>query len=92
MTERFEPASKRELYNVALQVQTKQQNEGWADFAKELQRLTEKYFPELDAKSLEQLVFTHYLSRLTNSQVAFAVKQQRPKNRTCHPGSANCCR
>ena len=33
----------------------------------------------MDAKSLEQLALTHYLSRLTNPQVAFAVKQQCPK-------------
>ena len=79
LTERFEPASKRELYNAELQVRTKRQNEGWADFAEELRRLTEKSFPELDAKSLEQMALSHYLSRLTNPQVAFAVRQQRPK-------------
>ena len=79
LTERFEPASKRELYNAELQVRTKRQNEGWADFAEELRRLTEKSFPELDAKSLEQMALSHYLSRLTNPRVAFAVRQQRPK-------------
>ena len=79
LTERFEPASKQELYNAEPQVRAKRQNEGWADFAEELQRLTEKSFPELDAKNLEQIALTHYLSRLTNPQVTFAVKQQRPK-------------
>lgn len=79
LTERFEPASKRELYNAELQVRTKRKNEGWADFAEELRCLTEKAFPEMDAKSVEQMALTHYLSRLTNPQVAFAVKQQRPK-------------
>jgi len=79
LTERFEPASKRELYNAELQVRTKRQNEGWADFAEELRRLTEKAFPELDAKSVEQMALSHYLSHLSNPQVAFAVKQQRPK-------------
>ena len=49
------------------------------DFAEELRRLTEKAFPELDPKSLEQMALTHYLSRLTKPQVAFAVKQQHPK-------------
>ena len=79
LTERFEPPSKRELYNAELQIRTKRQNEGWADFAEELRRLTEKSFPELDPKSLEQMALSHFLSRLTNPQVAFAVRQQRPK-------------
>ena len=39
----------------------------------------EKAFPELDAKSVEQMALSHYLSQLSNPQVAFAVKQQRPK-------------
>ena len=77
--ERFKPASKRELYNTELQVQNKRQDEGWADFAEKLRRLTEKAFPELDAKSLEQMALSHYLNRLTKLQVAFAVKQQHPK-------------
>ena len=79
LTERFEPPSKRELYNAELQIRTKRQNEGWVDFAEELRRLTEKSFPELDPKSLEQMALSHFLSRLTNPQVAFAVRQQRPK-------------
>ena len=68
LIERFEPASKRELYNAELQVRAKRQNEGWADFAEELRCLTEKAFPELDAKSVEQMVLSHYLSRLSNPQ------------------------
>ena len=79
LTQRFEPPSKKELYNAELQVRTKRPNEGWADFAEELRRLTEKAFPELDAKGVEQMALTHYLGRLSNPQVAFAVKQQRPK-------------
>ena len=79
LKERFEPASKRELYNAELQVRTRKPNEGWADFAEELRRLTEKAFPDLDGRSQEQLTLTHYLNRLNNPQVAFAVKQQKPK-------------
>lgn len=60
LTERFEPASKWGLYNTELQAQTKQQNEGWADFAEELQCLTENSFSELDAKSLEQMALNYY--------------------------------
>ncbi len=69
LTERFEAASKRELYNA--ENQTAERRVG--RFAEELRRLTEKSFPELDAKSLEQMALSHYLSRLTNPQVEFAV-------------------
>ena len=78
LTDRFEPASKWELYNAELQIRNKRQDKGWADFAEELRHLTKKAFPELDAKSLEQMALTHYLSRLTKLQVAFAVKHQHP--------------
>ena len=33
LTERFEPASKREFYNAELQIRAKKHSEGWADFA-----------------------------------------------------------
>ena len=79
LTERFKPANKRELYNAELQVQARKPNEGWADFAEDLQRLTEKAFPDLDGQSQEQLTLTHYLNRLNNPQVASAVKQQKPR-------------
>ena len=79
LTERFESASKRELYNAELQLRVRKPNEGWADFAEDLRRLTEKAFPDLDRRSQEQLTLTHYLSRLSNPQIAFAVKQQKPK-------------
>ena len=79
LTEWFEPASKRELYNAELQVRTKKHSEGWADFAEELRRLVDKAFPDLEAKAREQLALSHYLSRLHHPQVGFAVKQQHPK-------------
>ena len=60
-------------------MRTKRQNEGWADFAEELRRLTEKAFPELDAKSVEQMASSHYLGHLNNPQLVLAVKQQHPK-------------
>ena len=48
-------------------------------FFRELRCLTEKAFPELDAKGMEQMALTHYLGHLSNQQVAFVVKHQRPK-------------
>ena len=81
LTQRFEPASKRELYNAyaELQVRAKKQSEGWADFAEELRRLVDKAYPDLETNAREQLALSHYLSRLHNPQVGFAVKQQRPR-------------
>ena len=51
LMERFKPASKHELYNAVLQVRTRKPNEGWADFAEDLRRLTEKAFLHLDGRS-----------------------------------------
>ena len=79
LMEQFEPASKRELYNAELQIRAKKHSEGWADFAEELRQLVNKAFPDLEANAHEQLALSHYLSRLHNPQVGFAVKQQRPK-------------
>ena len=78
LTQRFEPASKRELYNAELQVRAKKHSEEWADFAEDLRRLVDKAYPNLQANAREQLALSHYLSRLHNPQVGFAVKQQRP--------------
>ena len=79
LTQRFEPASKRELYNAELQVRAKKHGEGWADFAEDLRRLVDKAYPDLEANAREQLALSQYLSRLHNPQVGFAVKQQRPR-------------
>ena len=79
LTQRFESASKRELYNVELQVRAKKHSERWADFAEDLRRLVDKAYPDLEANAREQLALSHYLSRLHNPQVGFAVKQQRPR-------------
>ena len=84
LTQQFEPASKRELYNAELQVRAKKHSEGWADFAEELCRLVDKAYPDLEANAREQLALSHYLSRLHNPQVGFAVKQQRPRSRAYH--------
>ena len=62
LTERFEPASKRELYNADLKVRTKKHSEGWANFTEELHYLVDKAFPDLEADDREQLALRHYLS------------------------------
>ena len=58
----------------------KKPEEGWADFAQDLQILVEKAFPNLQAEAREQMVMKHYLSQTDNAQLAFSVKQQKPSN------------
>lgn len=57
-------------------MRAKKYSEGWADFAEELCRLVDKGCSDLEANACEELALSHYLSRLHNPQVGFAVKQQ----------------
>ena len=52
LLERFEPASKRELYVAEFQVRRKKKTESWADFADDLMSLADKATPN-------QLVVSH---------------------------------
>ena len=79
LRERFEPACKKELYLAEFQTRGKQKNETWAAFAEDLKTLTAKAFPTLQDDAREQLALTHYLGQLDNPQIAFNVKQKRPK-------------
>jgi len=79
LKERFEPTSKQELYRAELQTRRKSKTEGWADYAEALKRLTDKAFPDLQAAAKEQLGLMQYLDQLHTPQVAFSVKQKRPK-------------
>ena len=79
LEERFEPASKRELYIAELRVRQKRPSEAWADYAEDLRTLTDKAYPDLEDDAREQIALTQYLSQLSTPQVAFSVKQQRPQ-------------
>ena len=79
LRERFEPACKKELYLAEFQIRVKQKNETWAAFAEDLKTLTAKAIPTLQDDAREQLALTHYLGQLDNPQIAFNVKQKRPK-------------
>ena len=79
LRKRYEPESKRELYSAELQSRKKLRTEGWAEFVEDLKTLTERAYPDLQDEAKEQIALTHYLAQLTNSQVAFNVKQSRPK-------------
>ena len=79
LKERFEPESKKELYLAELQTRTKKRTEDWAAFGEDLKLLAEKAYPDLTDDAREQLALNQYLARLDNPQVAFAVKQGKPK-------------
>ncbi len=78
LKERFEPASKKELYMAELQTRTKQPNERWPDLAEDLRTLADKAYPDLEDAAREQIALTSYLGQLSKPQVAFSVKQQKP--------------
>lgn len=79
LRERFEPASKKELYLAEFQTRSKRANEGWAAFAEDLKVLADKAFPQLQNDAKEQLALNHYLGQLTDHQIAFNVRQKRPR-------------
>ena len=79
MRERFEPASKKELYQSEFHVRRKCRTEEWAVFVEDLKILADRAFPDLQEEAKEHLALTHYLGQQENPQVAFGVKQRRPK-------------
>eukprot|EP00731_Ephydatia_muelleri_P032784 Em0024g328a len=76
---RFDPDSKRTLKVVELQYRKKEKGEDWASFGDALRLLADSAYPELKEKARECLALNQFLSQLNNPQVAFGVKQKRPK-------------
>ena len=79
LKERFDPSSKRELYLTELMGRKKLRSEDWATFAEDLKQLVERMYPDLQEDAREQLALTHYLGQQENQQLAFSMKQRRPK-------------
>ena len=79
LEERFEPASRKELYRAELQSRRKQKGEDWATYGEELTRLAEKAYPALPSEAQQRLALNQYLVQLENAQVAFGVKQRGPE-------------
>ena len=48
--------------------------------AEDLKLLTEKAFPELQPEVREQLALSHYFGQIDSTQIAFSVKQRKPKS------------
>ena len=76
--ERFDPSSKQELY-LEIMRRKKLRSEDWPIFAEDLKQLVERAYPDLQEDPREQLAITHYLGQLEHQQLAFSVKQKRPK-------------
>ena len=79
LRERFEPKSRQSRYEAEFQTRRKRKSEGWADFAEDLKLLADKAFPHLQEAARTQLAINSYLQQLDHPQVAFGVKQKRPK-------------
>ena len=78
LKERFEPASRKELYRAELASRKKKRSEDWAAYGEELTRLAEKAYPDLPVEAQERLALNQYLTQLENPQVYFGVKQKTP--------------
>ena len=79
LRKRFEPDSKRELYAAEFHSRKCCQTESWGDLADDLRILADRAFPELQDEAHEKLSLDRYLNQIKNSQIAFNVRQQRPK-------------
>ena len=76
---RFEPESKRERYLDELNSRRRKRTEDWADFGQDVKCLADKAYPDLEEAARQQLALQHYLGQIENPQIAFGVKQRRPK-------------
>ena len=82
LKERFEPKSRMTRYQAEFETRRKRRTEGWADLAEDLRSLADRAFPDLQADARECLALQTYLQQLDQPQVAFAVKQTRPRRWT----------
>jgi len=79
LRERFEPESHKDLYFAEFQTRCKSKKESWPEFGEDLRVLVDKVYPGLDDEACQQLALQKYLSQLDNEQVAFSVKQGKPR-------------
>jgi len=77
---RFKPESRRDLYLAEFQTRRKGKTETWPEFGEDLMTLVDKAYPSLDYAARQQQALQRYLSQLKNEQVAFNVKQRKPKS------------
>lgn len=75
LTTRFEPPGKQELYLAEFSTRFWRPSKKWANYDEDLQRLSSKAYPELDANAMEQIALTRFV---WDSQISFALKQKIP--------------
>ena len=79
LQERFEPESRKDLYRAEFQTRCKEKTEGWPEFGEDLRVLVDRAYLSLEDEARQQLALQRYLSQLDNEQVAFSVKQGKPR-------------
>ena len=67
------------MYLAEFQISCKKHTETWTDYGEDLRIPVDKAYPTLDNDAGQQLVLQRYLSQLQDEQVAFGVKQRKPK-------------
>ena len=80
LKKRFEPESRKEYYIAELRTRRRRKGEDWATFGEELKLTAERAYPDLGADAREQIALTQYLSAIINPQLAFSVRQSKPKS------------
>lgn len=78
LKKRFEPECRKEVYMAEFQRRKKQRTEDWASFGEDLRTLVEKAYPSLQTEAQELLALNHFLSEITDPQLAFGVRQRTP--------------
>ena len=79
LTQRFELECKRGLYAAEFYARLKHPSEDWATFGEEIKALVDKAFPDLDDAARDRLAVAHFLTQLNDPQLAFSVRQAKPK-------------
>lgn len=68
-----------QLYMASLNSRARKCGEDWAVFGEDLKLLADKAYPDLQEEAREQFALNQFLAQLENPQVAFSVKQAKPK-------------
>ncbi|XP_011406901.1 PREDICTED: uncharacterized protein K02A2.6-like [Amphimedon queenslandica] len=79
LKEYFDSPGKLDLYLTELSTRKRGHMESWVDYSEVLRNLAEKAYPDLDKSATEHIALTQFLATITESQVAFAVKQKMPR-------------
>ena len=67
------------MYLSEFHARKERKTEDWPSVAEDFKSLAERAIANLEKAAREHLTLTHYLGQLDNLQVAFSVKQKRPK-------------